>query len=219
MKLVLRAQTLGLLLALAPLCGRAETLIRLDLPQDYSRLAVREMKAELGRVVADADLDLRWELKSDLPASANGRMVSVELQGSCFGTPPPESYEDGPLGWTKTANGRVLPYIEIACGRIRSLLEPAWRDEPDAVRELQFGKALGRVLAHELAHALSRTEHHSSEGLRKRALSSRDLISGRYMLARSDFASRPVVQIAASRAPAVSVDAAPGSSEISDLGR
>jgi hypothetical protein len=218
-KLAFRAQTLGLLLALAPFCGRAETLIRLDLPQDYSQVAVREMQAELGRIVDGAGLDVRWASASSPVATVNGRIVSVVLEGRCVGTPA-EAFEAGPLGWTKTANGRVLPYIEIACGRVRSALDSVWRNESDVMRELYFGKALGRVLAHELAHALTRTKRHADEGLRKRAFSVRDLVSGRFELTPSDFEiAAPPPEVANSlRAPAASDDRTEPI-EINDLGR
>ncbi|MCB1021373.1 MAG: hypothetical protein KDC27_15690 [Acidobacteria bacterium] len=151
------------------------------------------MKSELRRIVADADLGLLWQSSSERPSEVNGRTVSVALTGRCFGGPPAR-YESGPLGWTKTINGRVLPFVEISCGRIASLLEPALRSEPQAVRDLFFGKALGRVLGHELAHALSRTHHHASEGLCKAALSPRDLMQSHYQLARADFAAAPLVR-------------------------
>ena len=184
MKLFLTA--CAALLAFAPLCGRAETLIRLDLPEDYSRLAVREMKAELVRIVAGAGLDLEWQPRSSAVREVSGPTVSVALRGQCFGRTP-QVHESGPLGWTKSVDGRVLPYVEIACGRVESLLAPAWGSESQVQREVFFGKALGRVLAHELAHALTRTRHHSGEGLRKRALSPRDLLRGSYRMATSDF--------------------------------
>ncbi|MEZ5364366.1 MAG: hypothetical protein R2748_19020 [Bryobacterales bacterium] len=202
MKQILRTSALTAIAVLAPLCASAETLIRLDLPQDYSRLAVREMKAELGRIVEGAELGLRWQSASERPSEVNGRTVSVAITGRCFGGPPSQ-YEAGPLGWTKTINGRVLPFVEISCARIATILEPALRDEPQAVRDLFFGKALARVLGHELAHALSRTEHHAHEGLRKSALSPRDLMQSRYRLARADFAQPPLARPRPVRDPQV----------------
>jgi hypothetical protein len=177
------------------------------------------MQAELERVVQDADLGLRWELAGERPSAVNGRLVSVSLQGRCLAARP-EAYERGPLGWTKTANGRVLPYVEIDCGRLQALLEPAWEREPDVVQEMQFGKALGRVLAHELAHALARSHHHSAEGLRKPALSPRDLTTGSYQLARSDFEQAAhQVELARSLRPEAPGKAAEEPAEISDGGR
>lgn len=214
MKLCSRVSAFAALLALVPFCGRAETLIRLDLPQDYSRLAVREMKAELGRIVEDAGLDLRWQPRSSPVRMVEGRTISVALRGQCSGRTPP-TRETGPLGWTKAIDGLVLPYIEISCARLESLIDRAWGNESAIQRELLFGRALGRVLAHELAHALTRTRHHSSEGLRERSLSLRDLVSGTYRMTSSDFERlRPEPQLAA----AYVSDRQPGQPAILDSG-
>ena len=201
MKLRFRAPAFAVLFALALPCLRAETLLRLQLPSEHSPLAIREMRAELGRIVEDADLDLHWALAGAAPRAVNGATVSVAVLGRCLARGP-ERREEGPLGWTKTINDTVLPFVEIACHRVEALLEPAWTNEPEARRELLLGRALGRVLAHELAHALTRTKHHSGEGLGKRAFSPRDLLSGDYRLRESDFErARPGQAIASSATP------------------
>jgi hypothetical protein len=200
-KLGLCASAFAVLSLFAPSRVQAETLIRLNLPEDYSKLTVREFKAELGRIVEDADLDVQWESGSSEVRTVDGQTISVSLLGSCAGMPS-QSRQSGPLGWTKSIDSRVLPYIEISCARVGALLAPAWRDEPAVQRDLFFGRALARVLAHELAHALTRTTHHSEEGLRKRALSPRDLITGSYRMARSDFERpkpEPRLEVASTR--------------------
>jgi hypothetical protein len=191
------------LFALALPCLRAETLLRLQLPNEHSPLAIREMQAELGRVVEAAELDLEWVSAEAEPRAVNGPTISIAVNGRCLARGAGRR-EDGPLGWTKTINDTVLPFVEIACNRVEGLLEPAWTSESGTRRELLLGRALGRVLAHELAHALTRTKHHSGEGLRKRALSPRDLLTGEYRLAQSDFRREaPTVQAASASEPQV----------------
>jgi len=48
--------------------------------------------------------------------------------------------------------------------------------EADYVRcDVVFGRAIARVLAHELYHVLARTESHAAKGVAQRALSGSDL--------------------------------------------
>jgi hypothetical protein len=69
-------------------------------------------------------------------------------------------------------DGKVLPFSEVACDRVVQLL-------PDAPnRQSILGKALARVLAHELYHALADVTRHASEGIAKATLAAVDLATG-----------------------------------------
>ncbi len=198
---ILRLGAFGLALLLAPLGAHADTLIRLDTPNDFSRVAVRSMKAELGRVVADTSLGLRWQDAKTQPGKVDGRLFNVVLIGECVADYP-EPAGDGPLGWTSIVDGRVLPYIAIDCARIRSVLAPEWaRLDSSAQREVYLGKAMARVLAHELVHAFTRTRHHADDGLTQRALTPRELVAGNYRLKQADFQATPIVGVASAIQP------------------
>jgi hypothetical protein len=54
--------------------------------------------------------------------------------------------------------------------------------------DLLFGRALGRVLAHELVHVLTGSEAHGREGVQRAALSGKDLISSALVLSPADLA-------------------------------
>lgn len=191
----------SLALLLAPLWVHAETLIRLDTPDEYSQLAVRSMKAELNRVVSETSLELRWQNAKDGPGKVAGRLFNVVLVGECIAEYP-EPAGDGPLGWTSIVDDRVLPYIAVDCTRIRSVLAPEWaRLDSDTQREIYLGKAMARVLAHELVHAFTRTRHHDDDGLTQRALTPRELVAGTYRLSPDDFSPRPVIRVASAAAP------------------
>lgn len=198
---ILRLGAFGLALLLAPFGAHADTLIRLDTPNDFSRLAVRSMKAELGRVVSNTSLALRWQDATTQTGKVDGRLFNVVLIGECVADYP-EPAGDGPLGWTSIVDGRVLPYIAIDCSRIRSVLAPEWaRLDSNAQREVYLGKAMARVLAHELVHAFTRTRHHADDGLTQKALTPRELVSGNYRLSQDDFVAQPVVRVASAVRP------------------
>ncbi len=168
---------------------QAKTLIRLGLPTDHSRLAIKTMQMELDRIVAGTGLGIEWVSKDAPVVDFRGRTVSIDLRGSCVAAPEHRLLE-GPLGWTKIVDGHVLPYVEVDCARIRALITPAWSASDPLERDLLFGRAIARVVAHELAHALTRTRHHEGEVLRKTALSPTDLLFGSYRMTAGDFHRR-----------------------------
>ena len=88
--------------------------------------------------------------------------------------------------WTKIIDGRILPYVELDCNRVRATILPDIEREQAVFREVALGRALARVLAHELRHALARTLTHREHGLARVSLASRDLLYGAYKLDASD---------------------------------
>jgi len=69
------------------------------------------------------------------------------------------------------AQGTPLPIITVFIARLLALIQeahlgdvPAWQ-WPRVVREQIAGRAIGRVLAHEIGHVLLRTREHDRHGL------------------------------------------------------
>jgi len=71
-----------------------------------------------------------------------------------------------------------MPFADIRCDAVSSLVGQA--------DSLLFGRALGRVLAHELWHILGNTFAHGENGIAQRALSAEQLVSGRLALDPAD---------------------------------
>jgi hypothetical protein len=82
-----------------------------------------------------------------------------------------------PLGFTHVSDGKVIPFLQIDCDTIAALLGPAKVVEPAARREALFGRALARVLGHEMYHIIGETQGHNKHGLAKPALTAQELIS------------------------------------------
>jgi hypothetical protein len=86
----------------------------------------------------------------------------------------------GPLGWTHISDGSILPFSDVDCDGIRAFLQSDLLLLPAASREGAFGRALARVLAHELYHIFADTTHHGSFGIGKEAYTARDLLAGSF---------------------------------------
>jgi hypothetical protein len=79
------------------------------------------------------------------------------------------------LGFTHVTDGEILPFCEVDSSRVLELIAKTLSDKPRFVREHMLARALGRVVAHELYHAVARTTAHSRTGLAKPTLSPEEL--------------------------------------------
>jgi hypothetical protein len=84
---------------------------------------------------------------------------------------------EGALGWTHVSDGQILPFTDISCDRIRQFTQPGLLAVRPDDRAAKFGRALGRVLAHELYHIFANTMRHGSLGVAKESYSMHDLLA------------------------------------------
>jgi hypothetical protein len=99
----------------------------------------------------------------------------IRLTGPCSPhAEPPELPHRGPLGITHVSDGHVLPFVEADCGRVL-LAASRLRTRPFRISPQAFGRALARVIAHEIGHVLSGSEEHDQHGLSKPSLTAAEL--------------------------------------------
>ena len=154
----------------------------------YSTTAMDVMRQELGAIMSPLGLDFTWR---DLNA-AHGNEVSVELvvvtfKGKC--EIDSESYpsgETGALGWTHISDGTILPFSDVDCDKIRRFIGSEVRALDPKARDIAYGRAVGRVLAHELYHVFTNTTRHASWGVAKAFYTSKDLVSERFQFQEKD---------------------------------
>jgi hypothetical protein len=159
----------------------ARVAIILQFDAHHSESSVSEMKRELQSLMRDTGVELHWRRLDELSASDSfPSVVVVTFHGSCEmkAVPPPLSSEPVALAYTHVSNGNVIPFADVECDHIRNSLGPA-RIASGARGDLLFGRALGRVLAHELHHIIDRTRAHTQHGISRKSLSARDLIADR----------------------------------------
>lgn len=147
----------------------------------HSELTVSEMKRELQHLMGPSGTELSWRNATDIsPTESFPSIVVVTFHGSCAMLPlaPPLGDQEAPLGYAHVSNGEILPFADVECDRIRSeLLAGHGAISPGDDRLL--GRALGRVLAHELHHIIDRTRTHERSGLFRKSLSPQDLVADR----------------------------------------
>jgi hypothetical protein len=171
----------GLLVTFA--CANAEenhpskTLaILYNFEQPYSQSALKDTERELKALIGDT-VKLEWHDRTDFEGrSTFSTIVVLKFLGNC----DPRSdgsfrgSKDSWLARMRVFEGVVLPFGDVNCDRVRSLVsDGALGARPS---DKGFGRALARVLAHELYHFLTQSTEHAAQGLEKPAFSRSDLV-------------------------------------------
>lgn len=145
----------------------------------HSEKSFQEMKQELGGILKDSGIQIDWRERDQVSSSESfSNLVVVKFRGVCkIDTAADGDAQPGPLAFTHTSDGAILPFSEVECDRVRSTLLRATPRQTNGHSEVVFGRALARVLAHELYHVLAGTPSHSRQGLTQRALSGSQLAS------------------------------------------
>lgn len=155
--------------------------IYVDFEAPPSVLAVEAMKREVGDIMKPTGLGVDWRLLSENRGTeVFAGLVVVRFKGRCHVQPWADEIAAGQfaLASTKVSEGHVLPFTEVKCEQVRKTLRYAGRTECDQEKQGALGRAMGRVVAHEMYHALAGTTVHATKGLAKASQSLRDLVSG-----------------------------------------
>ena len=148
------------------------------------------MRREAQAAVEPSGVHLNWR-SQDLPGGeVAGPVAIIQMRGQCRSAAPVRTTAPGgegePLGQTHMVDGKVLPFADLLCDAVHRLVDRDLRGVRSGQREELLGRALGRVLAHELYHILARTTDHGSHGLSRSEQSSAELLAPGNSFAESD---------------------------------
>jgi hypothetical protein len=191
--LLTRFALLGLMSAALPAFGSERlapppVALYMSFQQSPPPAVLTALQDEVESIMGPLGMHMEWRAL----ASARGNEVSSELavitfKGHCdTGGLMPRSAQPGALGWTHVSDGVILPFSDIDCDRIRVFLQRELLFlRPDS-REEAYGRAIGRVLAHELYHIFAQTAHHASDGVAKSAYTVQELLSDGFLFDEHD---------------------------------
>jgi len=182
------ATLLAMLCAPAPVMAASAVTLVLQFDQAYSTESIDAMEHEVASIVGESGIKVDWRLLSDMHSSESfAELVVVRFRGACNMDPgPPLGDERGYYAFTYISDGSVLPFSEVECDKVSSSIRPAMSKQQWRKRDSILGRALGRVLAHELFHMLAKSGHHAAEGVTKSALSPAQLISDKLTMSPAD---------------------------------
>jgi len=164
----------------------------LKFEEPHSALTIEEMKREVAVIMKDTGIQFDFRMLNEVGrAESFSDLVVVKFNGKCrmeimAPISPVMLDERGPLAFTHTSDGEVLPFSEVACDRIRGSVSSAMWGGDHKRADLLLGRALGRVVAHELYHIVANTGKHASKGVAQTSLSGSQLISDHLVLNESD---------------------------------
>lgn len=168
----------ALLVAAAAPCARAEGItIVLEFQGPKNDQSVAEMKREFEGIMKSSSLTFDWKSRAQAENASFADVVVVRFKGACVLKPVPYLIDErGPMAFTYSTEGEVQPFSEVACDRLTSVVRSAMSSSDYANADQLMGRAMGRVLAHEMVHILTRSGAHAHSGIAKTALSGHQLI-------------------------------------------
>jgi len=179
-------------LALATLCAAsaggqtasAPVAIYTDFAQAVPQGVVDTLEAEVDFIMAPAGFRLEWRPLADFrPDRVSAAVVVAHFEGRCdLDSLAMRANQPGSLGWTGVSDGKVLPFTHVDCARVRTFLQTTLLGYHPRERGPLYGRALGRVLAHELYHVFAATRQHAACGIAKEEYSVKDLLAVDFQL-------------------------------------
>lgn len=130
---------------------------------------------EVERVLKPTQGAIEWREMSSVDSGETFRGIFVvTLQGDCdlsgcmlMHRDHPVMVQLKPLGYAASTDNRIMPFATVYCDRIRDQLAPIAARVENSLREKMLGVAIGRVVAHELFHMITRSARHAKRGLAK----------------------------------------------------
>ena len=147
-----------------------------------SPASLLEMKQELNALMQQGGFRIEWrDLRSGQRDADAAHVAVVEFRGVCAaqqegGAMAPIEHLP-PLASTSVADGRVLPFSWVDCSALSRFLGSSLRKESKTRRNQVYGRAVARLVAHEIYHIVARTEEHTRAGIAKPRFTLSDLLS------------------------------------------
>jgi hypothetical protein len=136
------------------------------------------IQEEVESIMTPIGLRFEWrKLSNQSSREVSAELAVVTFKGRCdTGGLRAQGKFSGALGWTHVSDGDILPFTDIGCDRVREFVQRALMAVSADDRQESYGRALGRVLAHELYHIFGNTTRHGSWGVAKECYTVQDLI-------------------------------------------
>jgi hypothetical protein len=145
--------------------------------------AAHEVRQEIQRLLTPAGIEVGWQdaQRSNSTvvfhklaiASFDGECAVNELPSTGSISPQKNKLADTVLG----KEGRVRPFFDVDCNRLILALRPLLDRVNVPMRNIILGRAIARVMAHEVYHIVAQTTDHAEVGVAKESLSREDLIA------------------------------------------
>jgi mono/diheme cytochrome c family protein len=153
-----------------------------------SKPVLDSLKAELTSIMLPVGFPYEWKsLDAPRQGESFSELAVVTFKGTCdLSGLLPQRLDTGALGWTHVTDGHIIPFSDVDCDRIRGFLSRALVSLPQPQRDYAFGRAVARVMAHELYHIFSHMEHHGPSGVAQPSYNVRELMGDDFRFSADD---------------------------------
>jgi hypothetical protein len=190
---LIRTSLIFLIFTMLP-CGRAEgglpipTVLYTSFKVEPPPAIMESIRDELASIMSPMGFHIEWRSiseGSDYPEAV--KLAVITFKGQCDASGNLPVFHNGDvLGLTHISNGVVVPFSDIDCDAIRAFLQrELWMRYSDT-RSKTFGRAVARVLAHELYHVFAKTSKHRPCGLGKSVYTATELLSNEFRFEKGD---------------------------------
>jgi hypothetical protein len=152
--------------------GAPAIAVFMDFESEPSAEALSQMEREITSIMKPSGLQFDWRMmKNRRSGESFLDLVVVNFKGSCQAERPVlynelgPVFERQPLALTRISDGQVLPFSDVQCDTIRQYIAPDVASAAPDKRERILGRALGRVVAHEMYHIFAHTTVHAEDGV------------------------------------------------------
>ena len=156
---------------------------------DPSPAVFDAIRREVAEIMSPVGFPFEWKARDNARGDETvAQLAVVTFKGSCSAADLGfDRNSSGPLGITHIGDGVVLPFADIDCDRIRDFLRKELIGTRATDRDRTLGRAVGRVVAHELFHVFVGAKYHMSTGLAKPAFTEQELMADRFEFAAGEF--------------------------------
>ena len=174
------------LAAVVPVRSSNLTIV-MDFEGPHTSASIAQMQRESAGIMKDSGLQVDWRSREEASDLAFDNLVIVRFKGKCIFEPVGYLYDErGPLAMTHTSDGEVLPFSEVACDKVTTAMRSAMFGGDYNHADALLGRALARVVAHEVVDILSKSGAHGHDGIAREAFSGRQLIGNKLPLLPED---------------------------------
>jgi len=150
-----------------------------------STAVVANMMRELGDLMLTAGFRIEWgDWKKPGVSLESADLAVVVLRGTCSAASPVDPTDQSRnvqvLASTAVADHKILPFSWIDCTALSQFLGPSMAHESTPRRDYVYGRAMARLLGHELYHILARTVEHTQAGVAKERFTIADLLADHF---------------------------------------
>ena len=155
-------------------------------PEHLDKTLSNTLRQELERLFHPAGIAVTWQPANNAGVDREFELLVVgSFEGNCSVAELQRRavvrQSSSVLGDSKVSpGGQVLPFFEIDCENLIATLGPALQPLNIPLRNAMLGRAIARVIAHEIYHFVAQATVHDASGVSKASFSPADLTAGRF---------------------------------------